>query len=118
MASQFPYFKFAEESFLNIGDNICVLGYPSVGGSGSRVTITYTRGTISGYDRNPFGIILKTDAEINSGNSGGAALNDRFELVGIPSSVIGEDTGQLGYIHPVYLVPDSWLEIIEQSVDR
>lgn len=114
----FPYFEFAENPLLSIGENISIIGYPSVGGSGSRVTITYTKGTISGYDRNPFGIILKTDAEINSGNSGGAALNDMYELVGIPSSVIGEDTGQLGYIHPVSLIPESWMEIIEHSRNK
>ncbi len=114
----FPYFDFAENPILNIGEEVSIMGYPSVGGSGSRVTITYTKGTISGYDRNPFGIILKTDADINSGNSGGAALNDLYELIGIPSSVIGEDAGQLGYIHPISLIPENWFDIIEQSKNR
>ncbi len=114
----FPYFELAENPMLGIGEEIAIIGYPSVGGSGSRVTITYTKGIISGYDRNPFGIILKTDAEINSGNSGGAAINEFFELVGIPSSVIGEETGQLGYIHPLSLMPDEWIKIIEESRNR
>src|SRR6185436_17888125 len=58
---------------LQIGDPLWLVGYPSTGGMGSRVTIHCTHGVLSGFDRTDFGLLLKTDAEINSGNSGGAA---------------------------------------------
>jgi tetratricopeptide (TPR) repeat protein len=70
---------------------IRVLGYPPRGGG----CITVTRGIVSGFDdsRN-----LKTDAEINPGNSGGAALDDLDIFLGIPSFIIADVLGKLGFI--------------------
>ncbi|MFW5843717.1 MAG: trypsin-like peptidase domain-containing protein [Spirochaetota bacterium] len=87
-------------------------GRASRRGTGSRVTITYTRGVVSGFEETSVGTIIKSDAEINEGNSGGAALNDEFELVGLPTQVVGFDAGQLAYIYPVGLIPEEWLRTI------
>ncbi|MFP4378080.1 MAG: hypothetical protein ACLFP4_13635 [Spirochaetales bacterium] len=71
--------------------------------------MTYTRGTLSGFQRVAFGLLLKTDGEISPGNSGGAAPDGRHRLVGFPSSTVFEDAGQLAYIVPVSAIPDAWL---------
>lgn len=71
---------------LMAGDALTVVGYPGISGA----TITFTRGIMSGWvgeDRFSGGKQwIKTDAKMSGGNSGGAALNERGELVGIPTA--------------------------------
>lgn len=88
----FPYVKVGDSNDVHLGDNIQVLGYPGIGGE----TITFTRGSVSGFtseravgDR----AWIKTDATISGGNSGGLAVNDAGELIGVPTIVgSGADT--------------------------
>jgi S1-C subfamily serine protease len=109
---RFPFVPIGDHERLRVGENLGFVGFPLVGGTGSRVTITYTRGVVSGFEETSVGTIIKSDAEINEGNSGGAALNDDFELVGLPTQVVGFDAGQLAYIYPVGLIPEEWLRTI------
>lgn len=73
---------------VGLGDQIRILGYPSLGGD----TITFTSGSVSGFTAEA-GIadraFIKTDATISGGNSGGLAINDDFEMVGIPTQASG-----------------------------
>ena len=89
-----------DSATVQIGDTVTVLGYPGLGGD----TITLTRGTVSGFVEG----WIKTDAETNPGNSGGAAINTAGELIGVPSAgyVEGSNTdarlpGKLGLIRPI-----------------
>ncbi|MCB0021444.1 MAG: trypsin-like peptidase domain-containing protein [Caldilinea sp.] len=89
-----------DSATVQIGDPVTVLGYPGLGGD----TITLTRGTVSGFVEG----WIKTDAETNPGNSGGAAINTAGELVGVPSAGYLESSevdsrlpGKLGLIRPV-----------------
>lgn len=66
----------------NLGDKLTILGYPGLGGS----TITLTSGDYSGLDTSEAYDYLKTTANMNPGVSGGAALNSRGELVGVPTA--------------------------------
>jgi len=91
-----------------IGDPIWLVGYPSTGGQGSRVSITCTRGVVSGYDTVAFGTLIKTDAEITDGNSGGPALDEGGRIVGVATSVVESGTGQVGYVHPIAAMPAHW----------
>lgn len=83
---------------------IRVIGYPGLGGG----TITVTRGIVSGFDavRN-----LKTDAEVNPGNSGGAAFDAMGNFLGIPSFTVSEGSGKLGFIITIDTVRQ-WFEAI------
>ena len=65
-----------------LGDKITILGYPGLGGT----TITLTSGDFSGIDSSENFDYLKTTANMNPGVSGGAALNAKGELVGIPTA--------------------------------
>ncbi len=90
---------------VQIGDEVSVLGFPGIGGD----TVTFTQGRISGFlDENTDGESewFKTDAEINHGNSGGLAINDAGEMVGIPTAGVSdrEDIGKISLIRPVKLV--------------
>lgn len=108
----FPYFTLGNNGSLKPGQPLTYLGYPGIGGTGSRASISLTRGIVSGFERANGNLLVKTDAEINSGNSGGAAINTYYELIGFPTVTIGEDAGQLGYLTPVSMIPDEWLRFM------
>jgi len=70
---------------LELGDMLHILGYPGIGGE----TVTFTQGAVSGFSKEQ-GISekrawIKTDATIAGGNSGGTAVNEAGQLVGIPT---------------------------------
>jgi S1-C subfamily serine protease len=103
-----PYVQLRTDE-VSIGEPLQLIGYPGVGGTGSRASITYTTGVVAGYQRTSYGYEIKTDGDINSGNSGGAALDSRFRLVGVPTSVVGQESGQIAYVVPVSAIPADWL---------
>ncbi|MFN7960445.1 MAG: serine protease [Thermoanaerobaculia bacterium] len=111
---RFPYLEPGKPESQRIGDAITILGFPSVGGLGSRASITLTRGVVSGFDTTAHGVVFKTDAEIASGNSGGAALDASFRLIGVPTGSVEDKEGysHLGYILPISLIPQSWRDRI------
>ncbi len=76
--SPFPYLKTYE--FSEVGDPITILGYPSKNNG----NLLETNGTINDLE---FGII-KTDAEITPGTSGGAGINDNAYLVGLATRIL------------------------------
>jgi S1-C subfamily serine protease len=101
----FPTIPIGDSDLLKIGDPVAILGYPGLGG----LTPTFTRGTVAGFLADdpidePRGWI-KTDAEVNHGNSGGIAINVRGELIGVPSMayVDPEASGKISGIRPINL---------------
>jgi S1-C subfamily serine protease len=74
------------------GDTVLVLGFPTLGDT------PLTRGIISAVrtDEETGTLLIQTDAPIGSGASGGALLNLRGRLVGIPTFSIGDAPG-LGF---------------------
>lgn len=105
-----PYLGIGDSDALNLGDPIRIFGYPGVGGE----TITYTAGSVSGFESADVQgqsqrVIIKTDASIASGNSGGTAVDLYGELVGIPTSVNpdvreGVTIGGIGVLRPANLI--------------
>jgi S1-C subfamily serine protease len=68
-----------------------------------------SRGVLSGWERAVGGMRVKTDAFVSPGSSGGAAFDERWELVGVPVSVAGGDgSGMLGIVVPIDAVPAAW----------
>ncbi|MBQ3575420.1 MAG: trypsin-like peptidase domain-containing protein [Clostridia bacterium] len=76
---------------LRIGELVICIGNP--GSSTESLLGTVTAGIVSGLEREGINAdnfsrsvsVLQTDAAINTGNSGGAMLNAKGELVGIPT---------------------------------
>lgn len=68
---------------VSIGDQISVLGYPSIGGD----SLTVTDGIVSGFEFRSGERYIKTSAKIDKGNSGGIAISDAGCVVGIPTFV-------------------------------
>ena len=79
-----PFVKMGNSDDVKFGDTVYVFGFPGIGGQ----TITFTTGSISGFD-SVEGVgnraWMKTDATIAGGNSGGLASNGRAEIIGVPS---------------------------------
>jgi S1-C subfamily serine protease len=77
------------------GDEILVLGYP-LGLTDRGGQATLTRGLISanGIEAGTGRSLIQTDAAVNHGNSGGAMVNMRGKLIGIPTFVIRTNDAQ------------------------
>lgn len=77
-----PAIEIADSLAVRELDELAIIGYPEKGGS----TVTVNLGTVEGKD-----ILenwIKTDARLIHGNSGGAAVNSRGRLIGIPTKVV------------------------------
>lgn len=109
---EFPYFRFADTQGVQIGQPLSFIGYPESGGSSSRVSVSITRGIVSGFEREADSVLIKTDAVITPGNSGGAAINAFYELVGLPTFTVGEKNSPMGFIRPVSEIPTAWQQKI------
>ncbi|MCE9636523.1 MAG: serine protease [Planctomycetes bacterium] len=107
---RFPCVKPRTRSTIYLGDVLWTLGYPAAGGTGTRASITLARGCVAGWTRSAKCNEIKTDAFVSPGSSGGAAFDDRWDLVGVPVST--QDGGNpgtvLGNIVPVEAVPKDW----------
>ncbi|MBU2870113.1 Do family serine endopeptidase [Colwellia sp. E2M01] len=87
--------KLADSDGLRVGDFTVAIGSPF--GLGQ----TVTSGIVSALGRSNLNIeqyedFIQTDAAINSGNSGGALVNLRGELIGINTAIIGPNGGNVG----------------------
>jgi hypothetical protein len=106
----FPAVPPGDASRLQMGDALSLVGYPTAGGQRSRVTISLSRGVVSGFERDEHGLLLKTDAELQGGSSGGAALDADGLLVGVPTSLVEIGAGQFGFVRPLDTLPPAWRE--------
>lgn len=89
----------------DLGEAIVVAGYPGVGGD----TLTVTKGSVSGFLDINDGLgraWIKTDAELNPGNSGGGAFTRDGALAGIPTFILTDKGGALGYVLSIDVAAD------------
>ncbi|MHC5010413.1 MAG: trypsin-like peptidase domain-containing protein [Planctomycetota bacterium] len=112
-----PWLALGNANELRHGDPLMIAGFPSVGGFESRTSISVTSGIVSGFTTDAAGnrVWIKTDARINAGNSGGTALNAKFEYVGVPSREQIAEDDELGYSRPTNVIPEAWREMIERA---
>ncbi len=104
-AGSLPAIRFGDTSQLRIGDVVLAIGNPY------GLTTSVTQGIVSATGRGLLNLVtfenfIQTDAAINAGNSGGALVNTRGELVGINTAVLAQDPGTegIGFAIPVDLV--------------
>ena len=100
-----PTIQFGRSDNLRIGDVVLAIGNPY------GLTTSVTQGIVSAKGRGLLNLVtfenfIQTDAAINAGNSGGALINSRGELVGINTAVLAQDSGTegIGFAIPVDLV--------------
>ncbi len=98
-AEDLPYLTFGNSDELKLGEWVLAVGNPF------NLTSTVTAGIISARGRNlrmnqdrmAIESYLQTDAAVNPGNSGGALVNQRGELVGINSAIASRTGSYTGY---------------------
>ncbi|HEX5787015.1 MAG TPA: trypsin-like peptidase domain-containing protein [Woeseiaceae bacterium] len=102
---ELPAVPFGSSANLRIGDIVLAIGNPY------GLTKSVTQGIVSATGRGLLNLVtfenfIQTDAAINAGNSGGALVNARGELVGINTAVLAQDTATegIGFAIPVDLV--------------
>ena len=102
---------------VKVGDKAVAIGNPL----GLQLQSTVTSGIISGLNRTvsfengaQMDGLMQTDAAINAGNSGGALLNSRGELVGINTAKAGNSDG-IGFAIPVNLAKKVIKEIAKNG---
>ena len=89
---EIPAIQLGNSGQLRIGDVVLAIGNPY--GIGKSVTQGIVSATGRGeINLNTFENYIQTDAAINAGNSGGALINVRGELIGINTAVLQQDPG-------------------------
>jgi len=78
---RFPALTVGNPASLKPLDTVYILGFPEVGGD----TITVVQGHVAGKD--DINGWIKLDASVSRGFSGGAVVNAKGELVGIPTEI-------------------------------
>jgi len=91
------YIPFGDSNDLKIGEWVLAVGNPF------NLTSTVTAGIVSAKSRDLNEMdgksqsFIQTDAAVNRGNSGGALVNTRGELVGINTAITSETGSYVGY---------------------
>ena len=92
--NNFPLLTLNTQNNWPMGSEVIALGFPETG----RDTITMTKGILSGQLDKAGITWLKTDAAIAFGSSGGAAIDENGQLIGLTSEASVDTVGTLGYI--------------------
>jgi serine protease Do len=81
---------------VRVGDVVLAIGNPLGVGQTVTMGIISAKGRATGLSDGSFEDFLQTDAPINQGNSGGALVDTRGELVGINSQILTPSGGSIG----------------------
>ena len=101
-AQGLPHLSFGNSDRVRVGEWVLAVGNPF------NLTSTVTAGIVSAKARNinilsanlgdsPIESFIQTDAAINSGNSGGALVNTRGELIGVNAAIASNTGTYAGY---------------------
>jgi serine protease Do len=90
-----PYATFGNSDNIKVGEWVLAVGNPY------NLTSTVTAGIVSAKARdlsnNGIQSFIQTDAAVNPGNSGGALINTRGELIGINTMISSQTGSYVGY---------------------
>ena len=118
-AGNLPTIPWGDSSKLKVAEWVLAIGNPF-----GVFNQTVTLGIVSATGRNVEGLgyedFIQTDAAINRGNSGGALINARGELVGINTAIYSETGGYqgIGLAVPSNLVRKTMDQLIKDGAVR
>lgn len=114
-----PAAPLAEDASVRVGDVVLAIG------NAFGLSHTVTMGIVSATGRNVLRSVLyedfiQTDAAINAGNSGGALINYRGEVIGINTRNLGQAQGaqNIGFAIPITMARDVMRQIIDNGSVR
>lgn len=122
-ANNLPFARFGNSDNVRIGEWVLAIGNPYAHGKTYDLTSTVTAGIVSAKGRN-IGILhdslriesfIQTDAAVNPGNSGGALINLKGELIGINTAIASPTGSYSGYSFavPVSIVQKVAKDLLE-----
>ncbi|MCF8370632.1 MAG: Do family serine endopeptidase [Bacteroidales bacterium] len=116
-AEDLPFLSYGNSDDLQVGEWVLAVGNPF------NLTSTVTAGIVSAKARNinilpeNFAIesFIQTDAAVNPGNSGGALVNTKGDLIGINTAIASRNGSYIGYSFaiPISIVKKVVADIIE-----
>ena len=118
-AEDLPVVPFGDSEALRLGEWVLAIGSPL----GENLRGTITAGIVSAKGRSIPGSdgefkiesFIQTDAAVNPGNSGGALVNKKGELVGINSAIISATGSYSGYS---FAIPSNMVKkIVSDMID-
>jgi S1-C subfamily serine protease len=111
-----PVMALGRSDQVQVGDVVLAIGTPL------GLSQTVTHGIVSALGRANLNVanyenFIQTDAAINVGNSGGALVSSRGELIGINTAILGKNLGAegIGVAIPVDLVRGVMREILQHG---
>ena len=114
-----PSLQWGDSDRLKVAEWVLAIGSPY------QLNQTVTLGIVSALGRRNLGFseyedFIQTDAAINQGNSGGALINSRGELIGINTGILSQSGGYqgIGFAIPSNLARQVIGELIEHGVVR
>ncbi len=121
-AVNLPFLLYGNSDDIQLGQWVLAIGYPW------NLDITVTAGIISAKTRpvsgenpdHPAESFIQTDAAVNLGNSGGALINTKGELVGINSALSSPTGTYAGYSYaiPINIVKKKVNDLIRAASDK
>lgn len=113
--SNLPFLEFGNSDDLRLGEWVLAVGNPY------NLTSTVTAGIVSAKARNinilraelALESFIQTDAAVNPGNSGGALVNTRGELVGVNAAIASRTGAFSGYS---FAIPVSIVEKVTRDI--
>jgi serine protease Do len=120
-ASGLPVLPIGTSGDVLVGDDVVIIGHPA----GLEFGWSTTGGIISAINRevkikNPDGTLnkkmtlLQTNANVNSGNSGGPMMNLKGEVIGIITMKLSDGYEGMGFAIPI----DGAMEILDAIIER
>jgi serine protease DegS len=113
-----PVMPLGRSDEIKVGDVVLAIGDPL------GLSQTVTHGIVSATGRQQLGVatfenFIQTDAAINAGNSGGALINARGELIGINTAVLNKSANVsvegIGFAIPVNLARGVMKDILDHG---
>lgn len=112
-AEDLNYLPFGNSNNVEIGDWVLAVGNPF------NLTSTVTAGIISATSRDlnrrdeNYQSFIQTDAAINAGNSGGALVNTKGQLIGINTAISSQTGSYIGYS---FAIPSNTVRKIVEDI--
>jgi serine protease Do len=91
-----PTVPLGDSNAVEVGDVVLAVGNPLGVGQTVTMGIISAKGRSTRAGSGSYEDFLQTDAAINRGNSGGALVNLRGELIGVPSQILSQTGGNIG----------------------
>jgi serine protease DegQ len=117
-ATNLPKISFGSLTDVQIGDSVLAIGNPF--GLGKSVSM----GIISAINKSGLGInkkedFIQTDTAVNPGDSGGALINMKGQLIGINSAIYSQNKGSTGvsFAIPLWMITQELDSLPIKSID-